>query len=418
MDKMEIIEKAINLLQKSKLTSYQIARMTEISELSINNWRNNKKSPTPPNARILMNCLENLIKEKYLNCLDIATELSGINNYNDNYYKVKFNEFISKIKEANNIVGLEDKDVKENLPKNNDLLYAIINTRLKPLKETILQLTTLTNKDLLDWRTADINKMLHIEAQRDNLKSNKQIVKQGTIPAINERFLQILAMKEVSGYQIAQEIPVLTESGISHIRLGRNKPSEKYLNAILEKYPDIDKVWLLTGEGEMLKPAKTSSLDNYRKNYIEQTEKELAEAEEKTDFKGLPLIPYGAVAGIGGNDNEGIETENFEIYKIPEFEYAGADFFIRVSGSSMYPKYSNGDILGIRKVKDILFFQWGKIYVIDSSQGVLVKRVYEDKDNPDNVLLVSENKEKYPPFTMPKEDIRSLSIVLGVVRME
>lgn len=90
---------------------------------------------------------------------------------------------------------------------------------------------------------------------------------------------------------------------------------------------------------------------------------------------------------------------------------------IRVSGSSMYPKYSNGDILACRRVHDILFFQWGKVYVIDSSQGALVKRVFKD-ESQDNILLVSDNMEKYPPFSFPKSDIRSLSIVLGVIRLE
>jgi len=83
----------------------------------------------------------------------------------------------------------------------------------------------------------------------------------------------------------------------------------------------------------------------------------------------------------------------------------------------MYPKYSNGDVLACKKITDILFFQWGKVYVIDSSQGILVKRIFEHTDN-DYVLLISDNKEKYPPFAMPKSDIRSLSIVLGVIRME
>lgn len=84
----------------------------------------------------------------------------------------------------------------------------------------------------------------------------------------------------------------------------------------------------------------------------------------------------------------------------------------------MYPKYSNGDVLACRKIREILFFQWGKIYVIDSSQGQLIKRIYEDAENPDNVVCVSENKERYPAFSIPKSDIRSLSIVIGVVKLE
>ena len=131
----------------------------------------------------------------------------------------------------------------------------------------------------------------------------------------------------------------------------------------------------------------------------------------------LPLIPFGAIAGFNGFDSEGVCYEDCERYVVPEFEIAKAEFVIRASGSSMYPKYSNGDILACRKIKDILFFQWGKVYVIDSSQGCLVKRVFEH-ENPEMVLLVSDNKEKYPPFAIPKNDIRSLSIVLGVIRME
>jgi phage repressor protein C with HTH and peptisase S24 domain len=65
-----------------------------------------------------------------------------------------------------------------------------------------------------------------------------------------------------------------------------------------------------------------------------------------------------------------------------------------------------------------LIFSMGKVYVIDSSQGQLVKRIFEDKENPDHIICVSENKENYPSFSMPKDDIRSLSIVLGMVRME
>ena len=138
----------------------------------------------------------------------------------------------------------------------------------------------------------------------------------------------------------------------------------------------------------------------------------------KKEPYSVPLIPFDAIAGFGSKfDNEGIRYEDCDRYVVPEFESAKAEYVIRVSGSSMYPKYSSGDILACRKIYDILFFQWGKVYVIDSSQGVLVKRIFEHED-PDYLLFVSDNKEKYPPYKFPKSDIRSLSIVLGVIRME
>ena len=132
----------------------------------------------------------------------------------------------------------------------------------------------------------------------------------------------------------------------------------------------------------------------------------------------LPLIPLDAVAGLPGNDNDGVFLNDCERYTVPEFSAKGAQYLIRVSGTSMLPKYNNGDILACRKIDEITFFQWGKVYVMDTRQGALVKKVFPDDNNPDNILCVSENKEDFPPFTLPKSEIRSISIVVGVIGVE
>lgn len=174
------------------------------------------------------------------------------------------------------------------------------------------------------------------------------------------------------------------------------------LKKIKQKYPEINQEWLLTGEGEML---KTSHTDEPR---IEVPMHE---------FGFLPLIPIDAVAGFNGVDFPGVTLEDCYHYYVPEFETAKADFLIRVSGSSMYPKYSSGDLLACRKVQEVTFIQWGKIYVIDSQQGAMVKRLFPIEGDENNLLCKSDN-DKYPPFKLPKSEIRSLSIVVGVIRME
>lgn len=176
----------------------------------------------------------------------------------------------------------------------------------------------------------------------------------------------------------------------------------KWLQIIVENYPDISPSWLLTGEGPMLK----EDTDNVVK---------ASKAEPSAD--GLPLVPIEAVAGFNGDDMPGVRLEDCLRYVVPEFAAAGAEYLIRVSGSSMYPKYSSGDILACRRIPEIDFFQWGKIYVIDSSQGAMVKRIYQCEDDAACVLCKSDN-DKYPPFTLPKSAIRSLSIVIGVIRLE
>ena len=132
---------------------------------------------------------------------------------------------------------------------------------------------------------------------------------------------------------------------------------------------------------------------------------------------GIPLIPVDAVAGFNGIDSPTIQIHDCQRYLVPEFQQLNAEFMIRVSGSSMYPKYSSGDILACRKLTSYHFIQWGKIYVIDSEQGAMVKRLFPCDEDADYVICKSDNPN-YPPFELPKTEIRSLSIVLGAIRFE
>ena len=215
---------------------------------------------------------------------------------------------------------------------------------------------------------------------------------------INKRLVDILEyFFDGNVSEMARKTGVLQPTLNNIVANRKSKPSADNLTKIANSIESLNSEWLLTGEGEMLRTATDDS------------------AADKQ--KALPLIPFEALAGYLSTDNEGVMVEDCERYVIPEFDRRGAEFIIRVSGSSMYPKYSNGDLLGCKKIEDILFFQWGKIYVLDTSQGALVKRVYEH-ENKDFVMLVSDNKDVYPPFPIPKSDIRSLSIVVGVIRLE
>lgn len=189
-----------------------------------------------------------------------------------------------------------------------------------------------------------------------------------------------------------------------------NGISEDNIARFLAIFPDIDANWLVTGEGEMLRPSGADPPRPSGDTII---------AVKKSDAGGIciPLIPIDAIAGWNGIDAPGVVLANCENYIIPEFIQAGAEYLIRVSGSSMYPKYSSGDILACKRIREVTFIQWGKIYVIDSAQGAMVKRLFEDKDHADCIVCKSDN-EKYLPFQLPKSEIRSLSIVIGVVRLE
>ena len=167
---------------------------------------------------------------------------------------------------------------------------------------------------------------------------------------------------------------------------------------IINKYPDISLNWLVMGKGEML------STDSDRQIAIAK----------QTSAGGIPLIPIEAIAGVLSGNSTQIMDRECEHYNIPMFQ--GAEFLIRISGDSMLPKYYSGDIVACKRLPIDTFFQWNKVYVLDSEQGVIIKRVRPGRDDR-HVTLVSENTA-YAPFELPLERVYSIALVIGVVRAE
>ena len=156
----------------------------------------------------------------------------------------------------------------------------------------------------------------------------------------------------------------------------------------------ISSRWILTGDGDMC--ASEPIITGERKPL------------------GIPLLPVDAVAGVlSGNDMQVMEYD-CEYYNIPTFK--GAEFLIQISGDSMQPKYYSGDIVACKRLPIDTFFQWNRVYVIGSEQGVLIKRVRKGTDEQ-HITLVSENTD-YEPFELPLNKVHSIALVVGVVRAE
>lgn len=189
------------------------------------------------------------------------------------------------------------------------------------------------------------------------------------------------------------------------------------IDIIHSKCVNVSAEWLLTGEGEMLKPTTPVSAKVPPMLYTEESHPVLHATKSPKRGKGIPLIPLNALAGFPLDSQYGVSIEDCEYYNIPEFERKGADFLIRVSGDSMIPLYYSGDLVACKKLASIQFFQWGTIYTLETSQGVLIKRIQESVEHDDCILCVSENSTIHHPFLLPKSDIRSLSIIIGLVRL-
>lgn len=215
---------------------------------------------------------------------------------------------------------------------------------------------------------------------------------------LKKNILQFLDYKGISKYEFYQK------TGISNGILSQNNGlSEENTLKFLSYFPEINPEWLLTGNGPMLKPSKDEQ-DSILPAY---------QCLNENTNQGIPLIPSSAMAGFFTGDIQVLEYE-CERFIIPSFK--DADFLISVKGSSMEPKYSSGDLVACKRMSVDTFFQWNKVYVLDTEQGPLIKRVNEGKN--ENTLLICSENPKYPPFQLNRSLIHNIALVVGVIRLE
>lgn len=101
---------------------------------------------------------------------------------------------------------------------------------------------------------------------------------------------------------------------------------------------------------------------------------------------------------------------------------------IRIYGNSMLPNYPPGCVVGLSRVTKS-FIVPGEVYVIETAEQRLLKRLFYKDDNEDGdwILCYSDNvmtfkdgsrdgKLAYPPFVIKKMDIIGLFIVTGVIK--
>jgi len=179
---------------------------------------------------------------------------------------------------------------------------------------------------------------------------------------------------------------------------------DSIINKVLDYCHDLNPTWLISGKGSML-------IDEL--NDSSHLNEPTTEYEVLTKDIGIPLIPISALAGAFNGEMSVLEYE-CERFVIPTFK--GADFLISVKGSSMFPRYSSGDIVACKKLPIDTFFQWGKVYVLDTDQGPLIKKIKKGS-NPDSLLISSENAE-FEPFELNRSAVYHIALVLGVIRLE
>ena len=145
---------------------------------------------------------------------------------------------------------------------------------------------------------------------------------------------------------------------------------------------------------------------------------ELAEGKEKntsvfTTVQQIPLLPIEARGGTLNEYSEGVMSYQCEKITTP---IKGADFCIQVTGDSMAPDYPSGCHVFIKKVDSSIFIEWGKVYVLDTANGIVIKEVHPTND--DEVIQCVSINPKYSPYHIRKEYIYGWYSVLMTMALK
>ncbi len=201
------------------------------------------------------------------------------------------------------------------------------------------------------------------------------------------------------------------------------KGDKRYINALIEKINNrfdniFNEKWYLYGDGEMLN-ASNITKDNTEESIVQKVEsfqtKESLNDEPKISYS--EGAPYYNVDFLGGFDivmND--QTINPE-YKIDFKKYNDATCWCNVTGHSMEPEITHGDIIALKKIEDFSFLPLGEVYAIVTTNNMrTIKRLGVGKKNDTYTLIPSNKSPEYAPQQIPINMIRTIFQVLGCMK--
>lgn len=211
-----------------------------------------------------------------------------------------------------------------------------------------------------------------------------------------ERLLQFLRYKKLGQQKF--EISIGMSNGWAN-KVG-DSIRENTLQKIKEVYPELNIAWLKSGVGEMLNTGDSEgTLEAPGDN----------ETSEEITAKLVPLLPIAAQGGSLNDFVVSVKESDCEKVVSP---IKGADFAMPISGDSMAPEYPNGSQIFIKRINERAFIEWGKVYVLDTCNGVVVK-ILVPSQKEGYVRCVSINTDPiFAPFEIAWEDINGVYRVL------
>ena len=236
---------------------------------------------------------------------------------------------------------------------------------------------------------------------------------------VRQRLIEYLEYKGVGRNKFEK----MAGLSLGYITKLKNAPRPEKLVDILHAAPDLNKVWLLTGEGEMLvksveaTPMRRSEMKEYT------TTKNGTRFYEREDGQIVMKIPIVPIAALGSPEDEFAEliadTDGNEdtVTLVVDGVHHGRYVAFRIEGDSMddgtRESFARKDIVAVRELardKWLPKLHYGKwpFWVVVFGNNVRIKQIV-DQDDTGNITFHSLNPSpEYTDFTLGIDEIRRL----------
>lgn len=216
---------------------------------------------------------------------------------------------------------------------------------------------------------------------------------------VKQRLVEFIKYKQISIRSFERMVGVSN----GYIKALRKAPTTDKMLSIIRTFPELNREWLLTGEGEMLmgdNPPNTEATPAHMGRRA-----------------GIPLVTQYAYGGYltGYGDPEYMESLPIVDFT-PDREMTGNWLAFEVRGDSMndgsFESYRPGDIVICREVepylwKDSRLHYDRRDFVIVCEDGILIKRI-TSHDVENHLVTIHSLNPEYPDRTLDLVQVRKI----------
>lgn len=202
------------------------------------------------------------------------------------------------------------------------------------------------------------------------------------------------------------------EAGLSngYIKKIIDSPSGEKLEDILKAYPELNRTWLMTGDGDMLKTQHGQQLRTTSKSNL---------SSKFDSVDTTKLIPLYELSETDGTDRRFITERQSPIDYIYIPNVTSCDGAVFIRGNSMSPYLGAGDIALFKQVKNIPGgIYWGEIYLISfnlEGNHYTAVQYLKQSDQKDCVTLANYDRQQKTQ-DIPMSSIQALAIIKAGIK--